>query len=207
MLLVHEDFVRILSGLRHVYRYANTCAQEIEGSRIANSRATISKISDGESMAEACKRAAEAPRFDDDRNVGGSRSRLVGSYSCLGSSLSIHFVRQQNLGPDCSFPARIRSDPKPTSSAESLSTPQPSSRKRPDPGPALTPKRDRAHTRQPYHLSSSHSLSRSCSVAVMTPTPPTTNSSTGASPDNGQFRVVRKRNRIPLSCGPCRHRK
>ncbi|KAH0349039.1 hypothetical protein KCU83_g5628, partial [Aureobasidium melanogenum] len=40
----------------------------------------------------------------------------------------------------------------------------------------------------------------------MTPTPPTTNSSTGASPDNGQFRVVRKRNRIPLSCGPCRHR-
>ncbi|THZ28210.1 hypothetical protein D6C89_02776 [Aureobasidium pullulans] len=41
----------------------------------------------------------------------------------------------------------------------------------------------------------------------MTPTPPTTNSSTGASPDNGQFRVVRKRNRIPLSCAPCRHRK
>ncbi|GAB7357265.1 hypothetical protein MBLNU459_g8238t1 [Dothideomycetes sp. NU459] len=41
----------------------------------------------------------------------------------------------------------------------------------------------------------------------MTPTPPSTNSSSGASPDNAQFRVVRKRNRIPLSCGPCRHRK
>ncbi|RDI89805.1 hypothetical protein Vi05172_g404 [Venturia inaequalis] len=41
----------------------------------------------------------------------------------------------------------------------------------------------------------------------MTPTPPSsTSSNTGQSPD-GQFRVVRKRNRIPLSCGPCRHRK
>ncbi|KAF2397555.1 hypothetical protein EJ06DRAFT_533158 [Trichodelitschia bisporula] len=41
----------------------------------------------------------------------------------------------------------------------------------------------------------------------MAPTPPsTTSSSTGHSPD-GQFRVVRKRNRIPLSCAPCRHRK
>ncbi|KIW97665.1 uncharacterized protein Z519_01249 [Cladophialophora bantiana CBS 173.52] len=40
----------------------------------------------------------------------------------------------------------------------------------------------------------------------MTPTPPSANSShSGASPD--QFRVVRKRNRIPLSCAPCRHRK
>ncbi|KAF2152967.1 hypothetical protein K461DRAFT_277731 [Myriangium duriaei CBS 260.36] len=39
------------------------------------------------------------------------------------------------------------------------------------------------------------------------PTPPSTNSSNGASPDHGQFRVVRKRNRIPLSCAPCRHRK
>ncbi|KAJ5566531.1 hypothetical protein N7535_008169 [Penicillium sp. DV-2018c] len=39
----------------------------------------------------------------------------------------------------------------------------------------------------------------------MTPTPPSTNSSSaGHSPD---YRVVRKRNRIPLSCGPCRHRK
>lgn len=49
--------------------------------------------------------------------------------------------------------------------------------------------------------------SHNSEVSVMTPTPPTTNSSTGASPDNGQFRVVRKRNRIPLSCAPCRHRK
>ncbi|KIW48321.1 uncharacterized protein PV06_00923 [Exophiala oligosperma] len=40
----------------------------------------------------------------------------------------------------------------------------------------------------------------------MTPTPPSAHSShSGASPD--QFRVVRKRNRIPLSCAPCRHRK
>ncbi|KAK5467939.1 hypothetical protein LTS15_000912 [Exophiala xenobiotica] len=40
----------------------------------------------------------------------------------------------------------------------------------------------------------------------MTPTPPSANTShSGASPD--QFRVVRKRNRIPLSCAPCRHRK
>lgn len=39
------------------------------------------------------------------------------------------------------------------------------------------------------------------------PTPPSSTSSNGASPDNQQFRVVRKRNRIPLSCGPCRHRK
>ncbi|KAH8657045.1 fungal-specific transcription factor domain-containing protein [Tricladium varicosporioides] len=42
----------------------------------------------------------------------------------------------------------------------------------------------------------------------MTPTPPSTTSSSigGQSPD-AQFRVVRKRNRVPLSCGPCRHRK
>jgi Fungal specific transcription factor domain/Fungal Zn(2)-Cys(6) binuclear cluster domain len=41
----------------------------------------------------------------------------------------------------------------------------------------------------------------------MTPTPPSTHSSnSGQSPD-AQFRVVRKRNRIPLSCGSCRHRK
>ncbi|KAF2226610.1 fungal-specific transcription factor domain-containing protein [Elsinoe ampelina] len=39
------------------------------------------------------------------------------------------------------------------------------------------------------------------------PTPPSTNSSTGASPNDAQFRVVRKRNRVPLSCAPCRHRK
>ncbi|KAH8593273.1 fungal-specific transcription factor domain-containing protein [Bisporella sp. PMI_857] len=42
----------------------------------------------------------------------------------------------------------------------------------------------------------------------MTPTPPSTTSSSagGHSPDT-QYRVVRKRNRVPLSCGPCRHRK
>ncbi|KAK4161956.1 fungal-specific transcription factor domain-containing protein [Cladorrhinum sp. PSN259] len=41
----------------------------------------------------------------------------------------------------------------------------------------------------------------------MTPTPPsTTPSSSGRSPE-GQFRVVRKRNRVPLSCYPCRTRK
>ena len=40
------------------------------------------------------------------------------------------------------------------------------------------------------------------------PTPPSsTSSQNGASPDNQNFRVVRKRNRIPLSCAPCRHRK
>ncbi|KAK4545699.1 hypothetical protein LTR36_002653 [Oleoguttula mirabilis] len=39
------------------------------------------------------------------------------------------------------------------------------------------------------------------------PTPPSSTSSNGASPDHQQFRVVRKRNRIPLSCAPCRHRK
>ncbi|KAJ5818209.1 hypothetical protein N7474_003800 [Penicillium riverlandense] len=38
----------------------------------------------------------------------------------------------------------------------------------------------------------------------MTPTPPSTNSSSVESPE---FRVIRKRNRVPLSCGPCRHRK
>ncbi|KAF2019902.1 hypothetical protein BU24DRAFT_129030 [Aaosphaeria arxii CBS 175.79] len=42
----------------------------------------------------------------------------------------------------------------------------------------------------------------------MPPTPPsTTPSSAGQSPPDPQFRVVRKRNRVPLSCGPCRHRK
>ncbi|KKK13395.1 hypothetical protein AOCH_001635 [Aspergillus ochraceoroseus] len=42
----------------------------------------------------------------------------------------------------------------------------------------------------------------------MSPTPPsTTSSSNGAVSPEGQFRVVRKRNRVPLSCGPCRHRK
>ncbi|KAK7527682.1 uncharacterized protein IWZ02DRAFT_132902 [Phyllosticta citriasiana] len=41
----------------------------------------------------------------------------------------------------------------------------------------------------------------------MTPTPPSgASSNSGHSPD-GQFRVVRKRNRVPLSCAPCRHRK
>jgi hypothetical protein len=41
----------------------------------------------------------------------------------------------------------------------------------------------------------------------MTPTPPSaTTSSTGRSPEP-QFRVVRKRNRVPLSCYPCRTRK
>ncbi|KAJ5059272.1 hypothetical protein J3E74DRAFT_465866 [Bipolaris maydis] len=42
----------------------------------------------------------------------------------------------------------------------------------------------------------------------MPPTPPSTNSSSaGHSPPDPQFRVVRKRNRVPLSCGACRHRK
>ncbi|KAK5174372.1 uncharacterized protein LTR77_001452 [Saxophila tyrrhenica] len=39
------------------------------------------------------------------------------------------------------------------------------------------------------------------------PTPPSSTSSNGASPDTHQFRIVRKRNRVPLSCAPCRHRK
>lgn len=39
-------------------------------------------------------------------------------------------------------------------------------------------------------------------------TPPSSTSSTnGASPNDHHFRVVRKRNRVPLSCAPCRHRK
>lgn len=41
----------------------------------------------------------------------------------------------------------------------------------------------------------------------MTPTPPSTNSSQGGRSPEEQFRVVRKRNRVPLSCYPCRSRK
>ncbi|KAI9374394.1 fungal-specific transcription factor domain-containing protein [Aspergillus egyptiacus] len=42
----------------------------------------------------------------------------------------------------------------------------------------------------------------------MSPTPPSTTSSNNSGPSpEGQYRVVRKRNRVPLSCGPCRHRK
>ncbi|KAI0010990.1 hypothetical protein F4779DRAFT_616058 [Xylariaceae sp. FL0662B] len=40
----------------------------------------------------------------------------------------------------------------------------------------------------------------------MTPTPPSGTSSSGHSPEE-QFRVVRRRNRVPLSCYPCRTRK
>jgi hypothetical protein len=44
--------------------------------------------------------------------------------------------------------------------------------------------------------------------SIMSPTPPSTTSSSagGQSPD-AQYRVVKKRNRVPLSCAPCRHRK
>ncbi|KAK0703833.1 hypothetical protein B0T26DRAFT_658508 [Lasiosphaeria miniovina] len=41
----------------------------------------------------------------------------------------------------------------------------------------------------------------------MTPTPPSTTSSSGARSPEEQFRVVRKRNRVPLSCYACRTRK
>ena len=43
----------------------------------------------------------------------------------------------------------------------------------------------------------------------MTPTPPstTTTTSNGQFSPDGQYRVVRKRNRVPLSCAPCRNRK
>ncbi|KAF2088262.1 hypothetical protein K490DRAFT_73214 [Saccharata proteae CBS 121410] len=41
----------------------------------------------------------------------------------------------------------------------------------------------------------------------MTPTPPSAGSSANGQSPDAQFRVVRKRNRVPLSCGPCRHRK
>ncbi|KAI5819312.1 fungal-specific transcription factor domain-containing protein [Pyronema omphalodes] len=46
----------------------------------------------------------------------------------------------------------------------------------------------------------------------MTPTPPSSNSSHSPqdhqlTASNHAFRVVRKRNRVPLSCGPCRNRK
>lgn len=43
----------------------------------------------------------------------------------------------------------------------------------------------------------------------MSPVPPplsASSSSVGQSPETN-FRVIRKRNRVPLSCGPCRHRK
>ncbi|CEJ57780.1 hypothetical protein PMG11_06461 [Penicillium brasilianum] len=40
----------------------------------------------------------------------------------------------------------------------------------------------------------------------MTPTPPSTTSSS-AGTHSPEFRVIRKRNRVPLSCAPCRHRK
>ncbi|OAX78854.1 hypothetical protein ACJ72_06832 [Emergomyces africanus] len=42
----------------------------------------------------------------------------------------------------------------------------------------------------------------------MSPTPPsTTSSGMSAHSPEGQFRVVRKRNRVPVSCTPCRNRK
>ncbi|KAK3945257.1 hypothetical protein QBC46DRAFT_360375 [Diplogelasinospora grovesii] len=41
----------------------------------------------------------------------------------------------------------------------------------------------------------------------MTPTPPSTTPSSGGRSPEEQFRVVRKRNRVPLSCYPCRSRK
>ncbi|PGH12733.1 hypothetical protein AJ79_04094 [Helicocarpus griseus UAMH5409] len=42
----------------------------------------------------------------------------------------------------------------------------------------------------------------------MTPTPPSTaSSSAGAHSPEGQYRVIRKRNRVPVSCSPCRNRK
>ncbi|KAL8328633.1 hypothetical protein RB597_004412 [Gaeumannomyces tritici] len=41
----------------------------------------------------------------------------------------------------------------------------------------------------------------------MTPTPPSTTPSSGGHSPEEQFRVVRKRNRVPLSCYPCRTRK
>ncbi|KAF2674450.1 hypothetical protein BT63DRAFT_449441 [Microthyrium microscopicum] len=41
----------------------------------------------------------------------------------------------------------------------------------------------------------------------MTPTPSSTTSSSNHNSPNEQFRVVRRRNRVPLSCGPCRQRK
>ncbi|QSS55490.1 C6 transcription factor [Histoplasma capsulatum var. duboisii H88] len=41
----------------------------------------------------------------------------------------------------------------------------------------------------------------------MTPTPSTTSSSLSAHSPEGPFRVVRKRNRVPVSCAPCRSRK
>ncbi|KAK3337360.1 hypothetical protein B0T19DRAFT_447939 [Cercophora scortea] len=41
----------------------------------------------------------------------------------------------------------------------------------------------------------------------MTPTPPSTTPSSGGRSPEEQFRIVRKRNRVPLSCYPCRSRK
>jgi hypothetical protein len=49
---------------------------------------------------------------------------------------------------------------------------------------------------------------RPLNFGLMTPTPASSNNSQSNhnSPDD-LFRVIRKRNRIPLSCAPCRHRK
>ncbi|KAJ2972343.1 hypothetical protein NQ176_g7213 [Zarea fungicola] len=41
----------------------------------------------------------------------------------------------------------------------------------------------------------------------MTPTPPSTSSSTGGRSPEENYKIVRKRNRVPLSCYPCRTRK
>ncbi|OJJ88757.1 Zn(II)2Cys6 transcription factor [Aspergillus glaucus CBS 516.65] len=41
----------------------------------------------------------------------------------------------------------------------------------------------------------------------MAPTPPSLESSISGHSPEGQYRVIRKRNRVPLSCGPCRQRK
>lgn len=43
-------------------------------------------------------------------------------------------------------------------------------------------------------------------ASTMAPTPPSTGSSMGG-PSPPDYRVVRKRNRVPLSCAPCRHKK
>jgi Fungal specific transcription factor domain/Fungal Zn(2)-Cys(6) binuclear cluster domain len=41
----------------------------------------------------------------------------------------------------------------------------------------------------------------------MTPTPPSAGGTFSSNSNSPDFRVVRKRNRVPLSCAPCRHRK
>lgn len=74
--------------------------------------------------------------------------------------------------------------------------------------PTAQPRKDPYLRRQGRDASESAALLRDDGMVQPTP-PSSTSSPNGASPDGQPFagRVIRKRNRVPLSCGPCRHRK